>query len=99
MTASLSRRSLIGAGAIGLAAFAVPGLTGCSPASESPASKGAPPVKRGTLRVGLTGGGSTESLDPHFQFLARFADGPDEVHKNALARDELRRQAAAREGR
>jgi acyl-CoA dehydrogenase len=29
----------------------------------------------------------------------RFADGPDEVHKNALARDELRRQAAAREGR
>jgi acyl-CoA dehydrogenase len=29
----------------------------------------------------------------------RFADGPDEVHKNALARNELRRQAAAREGR
>jgi acyl-CoA dehydrogenase len=29
----------------------------------------------------------------------RFADGPDEVHKNALARTELRRQAAAREGR
>lgn len=28
----------------------------------------------------------------------RFADGPDEVHKNALARAELRRQAAAREG-
>ncbi|HEX6352641.1 acyl-CoA dehydrogenase family protein [Actinophytocola sp.] len=27
----------------------------------------------------------------------RFADGPDEVHKNALARTELRRQAAARE--
>jgi acyl-CoA dehydrogenase len=27
----------------------------------------------------------------------RFADGPDEVHKNALARNELRRQAAARE--
>ncbi|WP_224391154.1 acyl-CoA dehydrogenase family protein [Pseudonocardia sp. ICBG1293] len=26
----------------------------------------------------------------------RFADGPDEVHKNALARDELRRQAVAR---
>jgi len=26
----------------------------------------------------------------------RFADGPDEVHKNALARNELRRQAAAR---
>ncbi|WP_203338063.1 acyl-CoA dehydrogenase family protein [Nocardioides limicola] len=26
----------------------------------------------------------------------RFADGPDEVHKNALARTELRRQAAAR---
>ncbi|MEH0843497.1 acyl-CoA dehydrogenase family protein [Micromonospora sp. CPCC 205711] len=26
----------------------------------------------------------------------RFADGPDEVHKNALARHELRRQAAAR---
>jgi acyl-CoA dehydrogenase len=29
----------------------------------------------------------------------RFADGPDEVHKNALARHELCRQAAAREGR
>ncbi|MBY9074674.1 acyl-CoA dehydrogenase family protein [Nocardioides sp. WL0053] len=26
----------------------------------------------------------------------RFADGPDEVHKNALARNELKRQAAAR---
>jgi acyl-CoA dehydrogenase len=26
----------------------------------------------------------------------RFADGPDEVHKNALARNELRRRAAAR---
>ena len=26
----------------------------------------------------------------------RFADGPDEVHKNALARSELKRQAAAR---
>ncbi|CCH76353.1 putative acyl-CoA dehydrogenase [Nostocoides japonicum T1-X7] len=29
----------------------------------------------------------------------RFADGPDEVHKNALARHELRRQAATREAR
>ena len=29
----------------------------------------------------------------------RFADGPDEVHKNALARTELRRQAAARSAR
>ena len=29
----------------------------------------------------------------------RFADGPDEVHKNALAKAELRRQAARREGR
>ena len=29
----------------------------------------------------------------------RFADGPDEVHKNSLARAELRRQAAAREAR
>jgi acyl-CoA dehydrogenase len=29
----------------------------------------------------------------------RFADGPDEVHKNALARAELRRQAATREDR
>ncbi len=26
----------------------------------------------------------------------RLADGPDEVHKNALARNELKRQAAAR---
>ncbi|WP_408898536.1 acyl-CoA dehydrogenase family protein [Nocardioides sp. R1-1] len=29
----------------------------------------------------------------------RFADGPDEVHRNALAKAEIRRQAAAREGR
>ena len=29
----------------------------------------------------------------------RFADGPDEVHKNALARNEIRRQSAARENR
>ncbi|MDP3893228.1 acyl-CoA dehydrogenase family protein [Nocardioides sp.] len=29
----------------------------------------------------------------------RFADGPDEVHKNALARNEIRRQAAARSAR
>jgi acyl-CoA dehydrogenase len=29
----------------------------------------------------------------------RFADGPDEVHKNALAKAELRRQASAREVR
>jgi len=29
----------------------------------------------------------------------RFADGPDEVHKNALARAELRRQAARRDAR
>jgi acyl-CoA dehydrogenase len=29
----------------------------------------------------------------------RFADGPDEVHKNALAKNELRRQAAGREAR
>jgi acyl-CoA dehydrogenase len=29
----------------------------------------------------------------------RFADGPDEVHKNALARAELRRQEASRAGR
>jgi acyl-CoA dehydrogenase len=27
-----------------------------------------------------------------------FADGPDEVHKNAVARDELKRQRARREG-
>jgi len=29
----------------------------------------------------------------------RFADGPDEVHKNALAKAELRRQSAARDAR
>ncbi|MEV4331084.1 acyl-CoA dehydrogenase family protein [Streptomyces sp. NPDC049597] len=29
----------------------------------------------------------------------RFADGPDEVHKNALARNELRRQATERQAR
>ncbi|QSE86378.1 acyl-CoA dehydrogenase family protein [Rhodococcus koreensis] len=29
----------------------------------------------------------------------RFADGPDEVHKNALAKSEIRRQSASREAR
>ena len=29
----------------------------------------------------------------------RFADGPDEVHKNALAKSEIRRQSAKREAR
>lgn len=29
----------------------------------------------------------------------RFADGPDEVHKNALAKNELRRQATQRSER
>ena len=29
----------------------------------------------------------------------RFADGPDEVHKNALAKAEMQRQATARESR
>ena len=29
----------------------------------------------------------------------RFADGPDEVHKNALARTEIRRQADARQAK
>jgi acyl-CoA dehydrogenase len=29
----------------------------------------------------------------------RFADGPDEVHKNSLARQELKRQAALRDPR
>jgi acyl-CoA dehydrogenase len=29
----------------------------------------------------------------------RFADGPDEVHKNALAKAEIARQRSAREAR
>jgi acyl-CoA dehydrogenase len=29
----------------------------------------------------------------------RLADGPDEVHRSSLAREELRRQAAARAAR
>ena len=31
--------------------------------------------------------------------ILRFADGPDEVHKNALGKSELARRAAQREGR
>ena len=31
--------------------------------------------------------------------ILRFADGPDEVHKNALGKSELARHAAPREGR
>lgn len=40
-------------------------------------------------------------LAPAFAYVRslRFADGPDEVHKNALARNELKRQRARREAR
>jgi acyl-CoA dehydrogenase len=49
------------------------------------------------------GGGLSQDFPLAAAFAAnrtlRFADGPDEVHKNALARNELRRQATAREAR
>lgn len=57
---SLSRRRLLG-GAAGLAAAAV--LAGCG--GPAAARDAGPPRRGGVLRVGVTGGGSSDTLDPH----------------------------------
>ncbi|WP_226365212.1 ABC transporter substrate-binding protein [Pseudonocardia sp. ICBG162] len=56
----LSRRRLLG-GAAGLAAAAV--LAGCG--GPAAARDAGPPRRGGVLRVGVTGGGSSDTLDPH----------------------------------
>lgn len=63
----LSRRSLLGNATKGGMALATAGLVGAcgssSPSSSSTATRA--PRHGGTLHVGLTGGGSTDSLDPN----------------------------------
>jgi peptide/nickel transport system substrate-binding protein len=56
----LSRRRLLG-GAAGLVAAAA--LAGCG--SSAAAREAGPPRRGGVLRIGLTGGGPEDSLDPH----------------------------------
>ncbi|WP_031468096.1 ABC transporter substrate-binding protein [Sciscionella sediminilitoris] len=59
----IGRRGFLGLAA-GLAA--VPVLSGCGGAADAEASAPTGPPKRGgTLRVGVTGGGSSDTLDPH----------------------------------
>lgn len=81
MAATYSRRALIQASGAGAALLALNGLlTACSDDDKtSTSSGGGTPVKGGTLKVGLTGGGASESLDPYFVFLA-----PDLVRCFAL---------------
>lgn len=74
-SSQISRRSFLTASAIGAAAVASPGLLAAcaTPSQDDTASASASseaPKSGGILRVGMTGGGSTEALDPYYQFLA-----------------------------
>jgi len=63
-TQSVSRRRfLTGAAAVG-ALGALGPLTSCGAAPQKPQSSGASPRKGGNLRVGLTGGSSSDTLNP-----------------------------------
>jgi peptide/nickel transport system substrate-binding protein len=68
-TKSWSRRSFLRASgtAVGLTAAGVTGLVGCASSSSSTPSASptaGKPKRGGTLRVGLTGGASSDTLDP-----------------------------------
>ena len=74
-SSQISRRSFLTASAIGAAAVASPSLLAAcaTPSQDDTASASASsesPKSGGILRVGMTGGGSTEALDPYYQFLA-----------------------------
>lgn len=62
-----SRREFLGALGTGAALLGAGGLLGaCSSSSSAPATSASSskPIRGGTLRVGLTGGASTDTLDP-----------------------------------
>jgi peptide/nickel transport system substrate-binding protein len=62
-----SRREFLGALGTGAAVLGAGGLLGaCSSSSSTPATSASSskPIRGGTLRVGLTGGASTDTLDP-----------------------------------
>ncbi|WP_408899736.1 ABC transporter substrate-binding protein (plasmid) [Nocardioides sp. R1-1] len=61
---SISRRSLLQSAGLGLAAVAVTGVAaGCSSSSPGSGSTSGKPVRGGTLRAGLTGGSTSDTLD------------------------------------
>lgn len=67
----LSRRQVLQAAAGTAALFGAGGLlAACGSDSGSSGGGGGTPTKGGNLRVGLTGGGSTETLDPFVPLLA-----------------------------
>jgi peptide/nickel transport system substrate-binding protein len=61
----MSRRDLFRcAGAAGLALGVVPGLAACDRGDDDDAVQSGPPRRGGTLRVGIVGGGKSESFNP-----------------------------------
>ncbi|MBB3666170.1 MULTISPECIES: ABC transporter substrate-binding protein [Prauserella salsuginis group] len=56
------RKFLLGSAAL---AGAVPFLSACGGRSDAAAAPTGPPKRGGTLRVGVTGGGASDTLDPH----------------------------------
>lgn len=73
-----SRRAFLQYAAVGAAALGVGALDACSSSSSTPApASTAPPVPRrgGQLRVGVSGGGPTDSLDANDSVLATNSSG------------------------
>ena len=67
---SLGRRTFLRSAVLGGAALAGGGLLGACSSSSSPSTSSggnaSAPKKGGNLRVGLTGGGSSDTLNPFF---------------------------------
>lgn len=61
--AKISRRTLLLGGAA--LAGSVPFLSACGGRTSAAESPAGPPKRGGTLRVGVTGGGASDTLDPH----------------------------------
>lgn len=83
----LRRRTVLGAGwAAGLGIM----LTACdSPATGgTPAAAGEEPVTGGTLRVGLAGGGATDTLDAHIPVNATDIARSNNLYEALLYRDD-----------
>ncbi|MBN6040271.1 ABC transporter substrate-binding protein [Amycolatopsis sp. 195334CR] len=65
MPGTFTRRQFLAAGAGTAALGLVPALSGCSGGRATAAAPTGPPKRGGTLRVGVTGGGAADTLDPH----------------------------------
>ncbi|QWF85567.1 ABC transporter substrate-binding protein [Amycolatopsis sp. CA-230715] len=63
---NLSRRRFLGTAAGGAALLGLaPALAACGSGPDAVAAPSGPPSRGGTLRAGITGGGSSDTLDPH----------------------------------